>query len=331
MIKNIPVAKNNRTITIEDSSEFSLLLSKTIQLKNSVETIDIKNKIIQQDIMTVLNYLPSDPFIDLLIIDPPYNLTKQYSEHQFKKMNDDDYSLWFESWFRLLIPKVKQTGSVYICCDWQSSNIIYTILKKYCIIRNRITWEREKGRGSKTNWKNCSEDIWYATLSNDYYFNVEEVKLKKKVLASYKDSEGNAKDWEESDDGKYRMTYPSNLMTDISIPFWSMPENTPHPTQKPEKLIAKLILASSQENDFVFDPFLGSGTTAVVAKKLNRTYCGIEQEEEYCGYIIKRLNQCDRNNNNISGYEDGIFWERNSKTEVKFKLKNLIEEIYNDN
>lgn len=61
-----------------------------------------------------------------------------------------------------------------------------------------------------------------------------------------------------------------------------MPENTEHPTQKPEKLLAKLILASSNKGDFIFDPFIGSGTTAVVAKKLGRNYLGIEQNEEYC-------------------------------------------------
>ena len=62
----------------------------------------------------------------------------------------------------------------------------------------------------------------------------------------------------------------------MTVPFWSMPENTDHPTQKPEKLLAKLILASTNPGDLVLDPFLGSGTTSVVAKKLGRRYIGIE-------------------------------------------------------
>jgi site-specific DNA-methyltransferase (adenine-specific) len=90
-----------------------------------------------------------------------------------------------------------------------------------------------------------------------------------------------------------------------------MPENTDHPTQKPEKLYAKLILASSKENDIVFDPFLGSGTASVVAKKLKRRYCGIEINEEYCLWAEKRL-QMATSDNNIQGYSDGIFWERNT-------------------
>jgi site-specific DNA-methyltransferase (adenine-specific) len=89
-----------------------------------------------------------------------------------------------------------------------------------------------------------------------------------------------------------------------------MKENTAHPTQKPEKLIAKLILASSNEGDVVFDPFLGSGTTAVVAKKLKRHFIGIEKEKEYVAYTIKRLQDADINQD-IQGLRDGIFFSRN--------------------
>ena len=81
-----------------------------------------------------------------------------------------------------------------------------------------------------------------------------------------------SQDWVEDENGKYRYTCPSNFWDDIAVPYWSMPENTAHPTQKPEKLIAKLILASSNEKDTVLDIFAGSGTTGVVAKKLNRKY-----------------------------------------------------------
>ena len=95
-----------------------------------------------------------------------------------------------------------------------------------------------------------------------------------------------------------------------------MPENTDHPTQKPEKLMAKLILASSHAGDLVFDPFLGSGTTAVVAKKLGRHYCGIDMNQEYCCWALKRLEQAETDAS-IQGYADGVFWERNSLGERK--------------
>ena len=90
-----------------------------------------------------------------------------------------------------------------------------------------------------------------------------------------------------------------------------MPENTDHPTQKPEKLIAKLILASSNPDDLVLDPFLGSGTTAVTVKKLGRRFLGVELNQEYCCWALKRL-QLAEDNPSIQGYEGGIFWERNT-------------------
>ena len=93
-----------------------------------------------------------------------------------------------------------------------------------------------------------------------------------------------------------------------------MPENTDHPTQKPEKLVAKVILASSKQNDIVFDPFLGSGTTSVVAKKLGRKYVGIEIDEIYSVLAEKRLDMADADKS-IQGYSGGVFWERNSLNE----------------
>jgi site-specific DNA-methyltransferase (adenine-specific) len=101
------------------------------------------------------------------------------------------------------------------------------------------------------------------------------------------------------------------MWTDLTVPFWSMPENTDHPTQKPEKLLAKIILASSREGDTVFDPFLGSGTTSVVAKKLGRHYIGVESDPDYCCLTEKRLTLAEREQS-IQGYVDGVFWERNT-------------------
>jgi site-specific DNA-methyltransferase (adenine-specific) len=200
---------------------------------------------------------------------------------------------------------------VYICGDWRSSAAIELVAEKYFFIRNRITWEREKGRGAKANWKNASEDIWYCTLARDYTFNLDAVKLKRKVRAPYTHGNGAPKDWKKTDEGSYRITHPSNMWTDLTVPFWSMPENTEHPTQKPEKLLAKIVLASSNKGDVVMDPFLGSGTTSVVAKKLGRRYVGIEIDETYACLAQKRLALADEDAA-IQGIHGGTFYERNS-------------------
>jgi site-specific DNA-methyltransferase (adenine-specific) len=298
----------NRTLRIEEDEVLSLK-SKLKQLNSNVSIEEIVNSIINQSLEEVLCYLPEQS-IDLLFIDPPYNLTKNYGAKKFDEMSNIDYEKWFETWFIKLLPLLKSDSSIYVCCDWRNSSAVYSVLHRYLKVQNRITWEREKGRGALHNWKNNSEDIWFCTKSNKYFFDVDSVKLKRKVIAPYK-VDNEPKDWKETEDGKFRITFPSNLWTDISIPFWSMPENTDHPTQKPEKLLAKIILASSREGDIIFDPFLGSGTTAVVAKKLNRNYIGIEQEEIYCLYAQKRLIIAETDKS-IQGYFNGVFWERNS-------------------
>ena len=276
--------------------------------KTSLEQVE--NQIIQGDLFETIDLLPENS-VDLMIIDPPYNLSKNFNGLNFNGRSNQEYIEYLESWFPKVIRLLKKDASLYICGDWKCSAALYEVTSKYLKVRNRITWQREKGRGASSNWKNCTEDIWFATVSDEYYFDVNAVKQKKRVIAPYK-QDGKPKDWQENDDGKYRLTCPSNFWDDISIPFWSMPENTDHPTQKPEKLIAKLILASSAPNAVVFDPFLGSGTTAVTAAKLGRRFFGVEMNQEYCMWALKRLERA-KGDKSIQGYEDGIFYERNMK------------------
>jgi len=299
-------APRNKTITLNEE-EIEAYASKAITLSQKAKLTDILNKTIFQDTFEALKLLPAD-FADLVIVDPPYNLTKKFGTKEFKSMDWNAYKRWMDKWLAEVFISLKPNGTLYICSDWNTSISIPEIASKYFLLKNRITWEREKGRSSGNNWKNCMEDIWFFTKSADYTFNLDAVKLKRPVLAPYKDDNGVPKDWQEDEetDGKFRLTAPSNLWTDISIPFWSMAENTPHPTQKPEKLIAKLILASSNEGEVVFDPFLGSGTTSVTAKKLGRHFVGIEREKEYVAITEKRLEMAETNKT-IQGYEDGVF------------------------
>ena len=302
-------APANRTLTLSDEElqQYKLRLSP---INSSLKVKEIQDRIFCESVFNALPYLP-DQSVDLLFADPPYNLTKAFNNRRFKKTSIDQYAEWLDSWLSKTVRLLKPTASVYICGDWESSSAIHRVGEKYFIPRNRITWEREKGRGAKSNWKKCSEDIWFFTVSDDYYFDVEAVMLKRQVIAPYTDSNGTPKDWIESADGRFRITHPSNLWTDLTVPYWSMPENTDHPTQKPEKLLAKIILASSRRGDLVFDPFNGSGTTTVVAKKLGRHYLGVEVDEIFCCYAQKRLDLADRDST-IQGYADGVFWERNT-------------------
>jgi site-specific DNA-methyltransferase (adenine-specific) len=308
-------APMNRTMILKPD-EIEKYRTRLIKLDKEVSENDILNKTINQDLFEIINFLPSKS-IDLLFVDPPYNMAKNFNGSKFNKLSIDNYTEYLNSWLSKIKRILKDNASVYICGDYYSSTSIHLAGNKYFNLLNRITWQRERGRGAQANWKNSTEDIWFFSVSKEYKFYVDRVKEKRKVIAPYK-VDGKPKDWMETDEGNFRITYPSNIWTDLSVPYWSMPENTDHPTQKPEKLLAKIILASSDVGDVIFDPFLGSGTTSVVAKKLGRNYIGIEQDLIYSCLTEKRL-EIAENDKSIQGYEDGVFWERNS---LAFQKKN---------
>ena len=297
-------APRNRTLTLSED-ERPGLQSALGRLGQEFQN----DRLINGNAFEALPKLAAESF-DLLFADPPYNLSKTFGGSRFRRTDEEQYEAWLDSWILLCAPLLKPTASVYICGDWRSSAAIQRAGSRYFKLCNRITWEREKGRGAKANWKNAAEDIWFFTVSDDYTFNLNAVKQRRRVLAPYRE-QGKPKDWTESPDGNFRDTHPSNIWTDITVPFWSMPENTDHPTQKPEKLLAKIILASTNEGDSVLDPFAGSGTTAVVARKLGRHFTAIESDEEYCLLAAKRLELAETDTS-IQGLADGVFWERNS-------------------
>lgn len=282
-------------------------LSRCVSIEELSSGASALDKTVNADMRAVCPLLPR-ACADLIIADPPYNLRKSYDGTVFSKRGESEYEEYTRAWLSAVAPLLRADGSIYVCCDWASSLVIGRVLSEYFTVRNRITWQREKGRGARHNWKNGMEDIWFATNGAHYTFNLDAVKTRRRVVAPYK-ADGKPKDWVQTSDGAYRDTCPSNFWDDITVPFWSMSENTAHPTQKPEKLLAKLILASSNPGDTVLDPFLGSGSTSVAAKKLDRHYIGIEMEARYCVWAEQRLERAE-SDRRIQGY-DGVFLARN--------------------
>lgn len=301
-------SERNKTLVLTDEETQRLLGRCVFSPKRGDGLID---EVICADAFEALGAIKRRS-VDLLVVDPPYNLTKAFAGDTFRKRSDAEYKAFTEAWIRAVKPLLKKTASVYVCCDAMSGIIIAPLLTKHFRVRQRITWQREKGRGALSNWKNAMEDIWFCTVGDEYTFNLDAVRLRRVVKAPYRDEKGEPKDWFEDNGVKYRDTCPSNFWDDITVPYWSMPENTSHPTQKPEKLLAKLILASSNEGDLVLDPFGGSGSTAVAAKKLNRRFITVEKSKDYCALAVARLDRAvtDRR---IQGYEDGVFWARGEK------------------
>ena len=303
------MARSGRNKTIDTGIEQGREYLLRCVRREELHTAELRDKTIIGDMLDVCAEIP-DAIADIIIADPPYNLTKTFSETKFSRQSEREYEEYTRCWLTAVKPKLREGGSIYVCCDWESSLVIGRVLAELFTVRNRITWQREKGRGAKANWKNGMEDIWFATRTDAYTFHVDAVKVRRRVRAPYR-AGGRPKDWEETPDGKFRNTCPSNFWDDISVPYWSMPENTAHPTQKPEKLLAKLILASSDPGGIVLDPFAGSGSTAVTAKKLGRRFVAIERSEQYCAWAEKRLELAETTPA-IQGYADGVFWERNA-------------------
>ena len=282
-------------------------------LAPSVEGVptDAFDRVIRGDALEVCPRLPRGAY-SLLVADPPYNLGKDFGSGRFAPMDDGAYEAFTGAWLDAALPLLRPGASIYVCGDWRSSSAVYRALSRRVEVRNRIVWEREKGRAAAANWKSAHEELWYAVVPGaEPYFDRDAVRVRRRVVAPYRDGAGNAKDWFEDRSGRWRDTAPSNCWTDLSVPFWSMGENTEHPTQKPEKLAAKLILASSAPGDAVLDLFSGSGTTGVVARKLGRRFTAVEAERRWCLAALARLERAEADPR-IQGIEDGVFLERNA-------------------
>ena len=161
----------------------------------------VTDRIICGDSFEVMAHLPSNS-VDLLIVDPPYNLTKEFHGSRFDARSAAEYRDFTERWLSLAIRLLKPDASVYVCCDWYSGMVIGPLLDENLVLRGRITWQREKGRGAEKNWKNGMEDIWFATFSDDYTFNLDDVKQRRRVIAPYK-VDGAPKDWIENEEGRF--------------------------------------------------------------------------------------------------------------------------------
>lgn len=160
-------APRNRTMTC--TPEELLELSGTIlRVEKAIDYQDLDCQLIGGDFFEIAAFLPNR-FIDLLILDPPYSLTKNYNGNYFRRLDKNSYTSWFRRVIELLTPMMKPSATVYVCSDWKTSTLVLPVLEERFFVRNRITWEREKGRGAKRNWKNNTEDIWFCTNSEDYY------------------------------------------------------------------------------------------------------------------------------------------------------------------
>lgn len=279
-------------------AQFQLPLQQI--LGDSIET----NAIYEGDNLEILSKFPSNS-IDLIYADPPFFSNKHYEviwkdgaeKRAFEdrwKGGIEHYIAWMEPRIREMHRVLKDTGSIYLHCDWHANAHLRILMDKIFgekNFRNEIIWHYRTGGISKKWFGRKHDTIFFYTKTKKYKFNPIEVR------EYYKDIYG---DWfkpglydrksGKDENGYFHFVYKDDVW-EIPAVFNMSKEYAGYPTQKPESLLEMIIKASSNKNDIVLDPFCGCGTALVVAQRLNRRWVGIDISPTACKLMRKRLQE----------------------------------------
>ena len=246
-----------------------------------------EHKLIKGDAIKALKALP-DKSVDLIFVDPPYNIGKNFNGYKDKWDSDEKYLEWCYEWIDLCIKKLNDNGSMYLMGATQFIPFFDLFLRQKMQILARIVWHYDSsGVQAKNYYGSLYEPIIFAVKNkNNYVFNANEILVEAKTGAKRKLID-------------YRKKIPT-IYNSVKVPgnVWyiprvrfRMPEYEEHPSQKPETLLTRIILASSNPGDVILDPFSGTFTTSAVAMKLNRKSIGIELDDDYFNNGIRRLTE----------------------------------------
>ncbi|MFZ1181111.1 MAG: site-specific DNA-methyltransferase [Herbaspirillum sp.] len=241
-----------------------------------------------EDALEGLTRIP-DGQIDLLITDPPYGLGKDYGNDSDKR-GTIDYLCWTEQWVTAAIPKLKPNGSLYIFLTWRHAPEIFVMLKQRMTMLNEIIWDRRvpsMGGGTR-KYSSVHDTIGFFACARDYYFDLDAIRVPYDARTKKARSRPifvGAK-WLE-------IGYNPKDVWSVSRLHREHKERVDHPTQKPLEIVERMIKASCPPGGVVLDPFMGSGTTAVAAKRCGRRYVGFELNPAYCALIGQRMAELD--------------------------------------
>ena len=238
------------------------------------------------DAVKVLKEQIQQSSIDLIFVDPPYNIGKKFNGHIEKWQSDNEYLEWCYSWIDLCIERLKPDGSLYIMTSTQFMPYFDIYIRKKMFILSRIAWYYDSsGVQAKNYFGSMYEPILYCVKDKNHYtFNSDNILVQARTGATRK-----LIDYRKNPPQVYNsMKVPGNVW-DFPRVRYRMPEYENHPTQKPIALLERIIKASSNEGDIILDPFSGTFTTSYVAKSLNRKSIGIEIQDEYVKIGLRRL------------------------------------------
>jgi site-specific DNA-methyltransferase (adenine-specific) len=246
------------------------------------------NRVFCEDALAGIARIP-DGAIDLIVADPPYGLGKDYGNDS-DKLDANAYLQWVEQWVDAALPKLKATGSLYIFLTWRYSPEIFVMLKQRMTMMNEIIWDRRVPSmgGSTRSYSSVHDTIGFFVKQKGYYFDLDAIRIPYDVETKKARSRSIfvGSKWLE-------MGYNPKDLWSVSRLHREHPERADHPTQKPLEIVERMIKASCPPGGIVLDPFMGSGTTAVAAKRCGRDFVGFELNQEYCDLIENRLASLD--------------------------------------
>ena len=240
------------------------------------------NKIICGDCIEVLGKVHK-PFADLIFADPPFNIGYKYDKYN-DKVKSKNYIAWTKDWMTVCKKVLKPAGSFYIAIgDEYAANVKVIADELGLFMRNWVIWHYTFGQQMKKKFARSHTHILYFVKDkNNFIFNDDAVRVISDRQKKYRDKRANP-------EGKM----PDDVWDEYPRICGTFEERTGFPCQMPESLLARIIRASSNEGDWVLDPLSGSGTTAVVAHKLNRVYTGIEISQNYVEESEKRISDSE--------------------------------------
>jgi site-specific DNA-methyltransferase (adenine-specific) len=245
---------------------------------------DWRNRIFCEDALPGLARIP-DGAIDLILVDPPYGLGKDYGNDS-DKLDADAYLRWMQEWVDAALPKLKPSGSLYIFLTWRYAPEIFVMLKQRMTMMNEIIWDRRVPSmgGSTRSFSSVHDTIGFFVNQKDYYFDLDAIRI------PYDEETKKARSRSIFVGAKWlELGYNPKDLWSVSRLHREHPERADHPTQKPLEIIERMVKASCPPGGIILDPFMGSGTTAVAAQRCGRQFVGFELNPDYCKIIGKRL------------------------------------------
>jgi len=249
-----------------------------------------EHRIIQGDSLEALSNEVRDNSIDLIFVDPPYNIGKNFNGHKDKWATDEDYLNWCYSWIDMCIKKLKPNGSMYIMTSTQFMPFFDIFIRKKIAILSRLVWYYDSsGVQAKNYFGSMYEPILFCVKNpENYTFNADEILVEAKTGAKRK-----LIDYRKNPPQVYSSEKVPGNVWEFARVRYRMDEYENHPTQKPVALLERIIRASSNVGDTILDPFSGTFTTSFVAKQLGRKSIGIELQEDYVKIGLRRLQLAD--------------------------------------